>query len=330
MMDSPKLYIIDVGHGNASLLLDTKGATFIDAGSGSGVLLDFLKQHGIKEIANVLISHADKDHIAGLLTLLLDGDISISNVYINPDSTKKSTIWYQLRSAVKYARENKGTVTHTELTSSLNGTFDQGEIQIEILAPTPELAMSGPGGEDLQGRKTSTNAMSVVVRIKKGDNSIAILPGDIEGVGLDNLIKEKADLDSKILVFPHHGGEPKVSDIHSFTKELCGQIKPSCVIFSNGRGKYRNPRVEIIETICDTIPDAWILCTQLSQNCAPDVPVEPPDHLNELPSAGRLCNHCCAGTIEIEILDDDIVVKPKEEDHRSFISSKVPDSLCLK
>jgi hypothetical protein len=42
-MNRPSLVVLDVGHGNAAVLLDTKGVVVIDAGRG-GCLIDFLKE----------------------------------------------------------------------------------------------------------------------------------------------------------------------------------------------------------------------------------------------------------------------------------------------
>lgn len=58
--------ILDVGHGNAAVVNTGTGIIVIDAGPRTG-LLEFLTETGAPKIDALLISHADADHIAGLI-----------------------------------------------------------------------------------------------------------------------------------------------------------------------------------------------------------------------------------------------------------------------
>ncbi len=66
-MKRPSLTVLDVGHGNATVLIDTAGVVVIDAGKG-GIILDFLKRLGIRQVDILLISHADDDHVGSTRT----------------------------------------------------------------------------------------------------------------------------------------------------------------------------------------------------------------------------------------------------------------------
>ena len=188
MMDSPELIILDVGHGNCAVLRDTNGVVVIDCAPGS-TLLDTLDHLNIHEVAYVLISHADHDHIGGLVTLLASEDISVHKILLNPDPLKDTDIWMDLRYAVKDARKRSETITALGITTELTGEMSIGQVEVEILAPTPELAMSGVGGQDLLGRRLDCNSLSVVVGIVHDSHRVAILPGDIDQVGFDNLLE---------------------------------------------------------------------------------------------------------------------------------------------
>ncbi len=85
-MNRPSLIVLDVGHGNAAVLLD-KGVIVIDAGKG-GMVLDFLKSAGISVVDVLLISHADSDHIRNAPDLLLDDEIDVRLVCFNSDAGK--------------------------------------------------------------------------------------------------------------------------------------------------------------------------------------------------------------------------------------------------
>lgn len=330
MMDLPNLVILDVGHGSCAVLQDTRGVTIFD-GSRGGILLDFLEQQNIKEVQSVLISHGHKDHIEGVVTLLLAEDILVREVYLNPDAKRDTDIWWRLRRAVADARKNKKpTRTHTELNTSLNGCFDHGLINIEVLAPTPELAMSGVSGQDMSNRPLSPHAMSAVLRLKKGGLGAVLIPGDVEGLGIENLLADHPDISACVLIFPHHGGRSYPSKMPDFARRLCQTVKPECVIFSIGRGVHGTPREEVVEAIRSVLPTTRILCTQLSDLCASKIPDIPPDHLNDIPAAGRLNNSCCAGSIIIDLSKSKLQVKPEEKGHIAFCRIAAPTSLCLK
>ena len=132
-MDLPNLVVLDVGHGNCAVLSDTKGVTIIDAGQ-KDTLLEFLEHSKITEISAILISHADYDRVAGVPSVLLAENITVLEVYINPNSGKRGRHWTAFRSALKDAKQKKGTRIKTQLTTE-NSTLNFGSVDIEILAP---------------------------------------------------------------------------------------------------------------------------------------------------------------------------------------------------
>src|SRR5689334_20557252 len=81
------LAIVDVGHGNCSVLQDSNGTVVIDTGPGT-TLLEFLKKEKIEKVDVVLLSHADSDHISGLIQLLACGEFQIGRVRFNSDAAK--------------------------------------------------------------------------------------------------------------------------------------------------------------------------------------------------------------------------------------------------
>lgn len=326
-MDLPNLVVLDVGHGNCAVLTDDKGVTIIDAGH-KDTLLEFLERQKITEISAILISHADEDHIAGVPSLLLAEDITVLEVYINPDSGKRGKHWMAFRSALEYAKQKKGTRIKTQLTTE-NSTLNFGSIDIEVLAPEPENAVSGPGGVDLEGKNLTSNAMSAVIRLVKIGEPLVILPGDIENRSVETWLSESADAKAAVLVFPHHGGTLHPTNTSEIIRCLCENIQPEHVIFSIGRGKHNTPREEVVEVIRSELPKVRILCTQLSELCATKVPEEIPDHLNDIPAAGLNTNSCCAGSIIIDLSKSEPDVKPNEKYHRAFREKAAPDSLCF-
>jgi beta-lactamase superfamily II metal-dependent hydrolase len=294
-MASPSLAILDVGHGNSAVLRDSDGVLVVDACLG-GLLLDFLDQNGIVEVHAVVMSHADHDHMAGVLSLLLDSKIHVKNIYVNPD-TRKTKLWHELRIALRIARRRTNTVIHTQLDTTVSGALNCGMVDVQILSPEPEDALGGVGGADLDGGTIHPHTLNAVIRLLKDGIAFALLPGDIDARGLEKLLQSGREAKSKILVFPHHGGHSGAHNAQEYVSRLCAVVQPEVVVFSIGRGKHDTPRPEIVEAVRSVAPDAHIACTQLSTHCAKTLPDKDASHLNDNPAQGKSTNSCCAGTI---------------------------------
>lgn len=320
------LAILDVGHGNCAVLNDSKGTVVIDAGTGA-TLLDYLRDTKVTHVAVVLLSHADTDHIAGLIGLLSSDEVSVGTVYVNSDSIKGSRQWIQLRYALQDARRRGAVRVIPQMSTALTGTLDQGDVRIEVLAPTPEVVMGGVGGKDLGGRSISTNAMSGVVRLCWGDAPVAIFAGDIDEAGMANLLEEYPAPHAKILVFPHHGGRSG-KDNEAFAESMARAVAPEVVLFSIGRGKHGTPRPEIVAGVKKAVPSVRILCTQLSERCRADKPVPDSGHLTGLVARGLEKHSCCGGTVLVHMAGGKVAINPSFAAHQKFIEIQAPTALC--
>jgi competence protein ComEC len=325
-MDSPELIILDVGHGNCALIRDANNIIVIDCPPG-GTLSETLEHLFIQEILHILISHSDADHIGGMIDLLADENIKIHNVHLNPDAIKKSELWLDVRSALKDAQK-RGTKVSTELTTAKTGSLNIGSVNIEVLAPTPELILGGAGATDLQGKRLSSNSVSAVIGVVHDKHRIAILAGDIDQVGFENLIQDSTSLNADILVFPHHGGKPGSADAKTFAQEFCNFIKPKLIVFSIYRNLFSNPRLEIIEGLRSVLPDAHVLCTQLSTQCAASLPTSLPTHLSTIPAKGLTSNSCCGGSVIIK-LDGSSTIYDQIDLHKEFVD-QISSPICRK
>lgn len=324
---SPSLTILDVGHGQCVILQDARGTVIFDAGSKS-TLLEFLQDSAITEIDAVIISHADADHLSGLVSLLSAATVQVRQLYLNSDATKDTAIWQDLRFAIADASSRAEISVSTEVTTRSTQEFARGDIQIEILYPAPALAMAGPGSKDLMGRKLTPNSMSVVARISYQSIPRLLLAGDIDGVGLENLLETFPSLQSEVLLFPHHGGRPSRADPAEFASALSHAVQPNLIVFSIGRGRYDTPRPDIVEGIRSALPNAAIACTQLSKNCAENVPSLPPAHLASISAKGQMSQSCCAGSIRLILEPKTTRYNPSLQDHQDFITANAPTALC--
>ena len=270
---NPFLVVLDVGHGSAAVLHDEGGTVVFDTGKGAHIGRH-LNQAGIRKIHAMLLSHADQDHIGGAVTLLLDKSVQIAEVHLNPDPSKDTTVFKQLRYALAEASVRDGTKVEPKLTTSTK--LRRKGATIEILHPPDVVALAGVGGKSKSGKQLTSNSMSAAIRVSRGANSSVLLGGDIEYDCLDGWKVKAIKPTAVVLVFPHHGGLPGTSDSSEaelFAFELTKLVCPQVVIFSNHRTKSNkpNPRDEILTAICKASGTVQLACTQLPQRLHPKV-----------------------------------------------------------
>lgn len=325
-MDRPELTVLDVGRGSCNLIVDGEMAFVIDTPQGNRMLNLALADKGISHLDAVLISHGDADHVGGVMSLLANSSVEIDQVYLNPEMDRETDVWEDLQKALKDARKRGKVRLRTELTMSTEEDVQLPRLRVEILAPAPENAMTGAGGRSAEGRRMTSNSMSVVLRLSDDDCRGVLLTGDIDGVGIDEALDEGRDLEADVLVFPHHGGRPGRSDPEAFARVLTEQVRPETVIFSLSREQEKLPNSKIIEGVRAAGGQSHIACTQLSKQCCATAPSVDQPYLSTLPSRGKANGHCCAGTVEIFFTESG-VHSPQLDGHGEFVSG-LPEALC--
>lgn len=268
MTSDPTAIILNVGHGNAALIRDGQCSILVDTGGSQAGLkvLEFLRSEGITEISALLLSHADEDHIGSAPTILLAPDISIKQVFLNSDSSKRTKAFDELRQALKVSRKEKNTQVVLSLTTSQTGAIPKNILSVEVLYPPPELAASGPGGTDLLDKTVTTNSMSAVMRFSHPNGASIILPADCDEGALNFWTEEDVSVATEILVFPHHGGRPGGFDPGKFASRFTRMATPQYVIFSIHVSKHSLPRGDVLSAIQHEAPEARLACTQLPES----------------------------------------------------------------
>jgi beta-lactamase superfamily II metal-dependent hydrolase len=316
--------VFDVAHGNCSLVRSQGEYCVIDAPRGA-LLLNTLEDMGIYCVDVAFISHADKDHIAGVIGLLSSETIQLKKLYLNPDSQKQTRIWRDLLAAVSVAERQGSCEVVSTLTTTMPGTVTVGDVMIHVEAPSTSFALAGSGSIDAQGRHITSNSISAVLRLKHEDNPGILLAGDIDELGLDDAVLHGRDLTAQTLVFPHHGGLPASSDATAFVDRIMSAVNPSLVIFSNGRGKHENPRPEIVSPVAMT--GCVIACTQLAKRCSKS-PIFECGHLEPHRAHGKSTGASCAGSITIDLADQGRRLASNEKAHQKFVDDVIETPMC--
>jgi beta-lactamase superfamily II metal-dependent hydrolase len=321
-----ELSILDVGHGNCAVLFDCGSVSVFDAPLGD-ILLKTLLQHRVDQISLVIVSHADADHLGGILSLMLTHDVR--EIYINPDASKDTELWHDFRTVLKVrADEGHPIDVKVGLTTSHTGLLSRGETKVEVLAPSPALALGGVGGRDLQRRLLTSNSLSAVLRLAGKGVPATLLPGDLDAIGLDNLLESRDDTRASVLVFPHHGGHSGAGDEAAFAFRFCRAVQPELVIFSIGRGHFGLPLPEMVAGVRRAVPEAHIACTEFSVHCAAVLPAQNGLHLCDRPARGKSTRSCCAGSLVLGSASMTPLSEPIPGEHRDFVEHHAETALC--
>jgi len=248
----------------------------------------------------MFLSHADSDHIGGASTPLLNTSLCVRCVFLNPDSTKDTVVFQQLRYALTEAEHRAGTRIEPSLTT--NTKVPRRGALIEVLYPPASTALGGVGGSGLSGNRLTSNSLSAAIRVTGAEESSVLLGGDIEFGCLECWKERGITPSARALVFPHHGGLPGDADESGaalFAHQLSALVRPEIVIFSIHRTKFGLPRNEVVEAVLQAVKDVRFICTQLPERFQHSVANESAWslHLNESGSG------YCEGGIKLEFSD---------------------------
>lgn len=321
------LCILDVGHGNSTVVISgAESVVVIDVGRQS-TFSEFLRDQGITHIDSIYLSHADADHIAALVGILATQQATIDRVYLNSDASKNTRIWDDLVYELNSAQQAGSLEFSVGLTAGKSQNLPGG-VCLRVLGPSGYLAAKGVGSPHRSGGRIQTNSISAVISITVAGCRIALLPGDLDSVGLQDLLENCQDLRASVLVYPHHGGFPGgAMDPTDYARTLIDAVNPKLVVFSIGRGHFATPNPETVRFLRNTLPTARVVCTQLSEHCSKQLPDHSPTHLSQVTARGRAEGTCCGGTVVVP-LDNFAAVLPQPAPHGDFISTHVQTALC--
>ncbi len=210
----PAVVFLDVGQGDATLLLDEAGGVvLIDGGPDGAVLIERLRRYGIDRIDLMVASHEHHDHLAGLIEVV--GHIPTGR------------LWHAA-----------GPSPGEEMTDLLEEAGRRG-VLVEQVGPGWSLAF-GTYRIDVLGpvrRYASPNDRSVVLLIEAAERSI-LMPGDVETYAQQDLGPIRAD----VLKVPHQGAATSDLDwIRATGAELA--------VIPVGPNDYGHPADEVLAVL---------------------------------------------------------------------------------
>lgn len=226
-----RIFFIDVGQGDSTLIITPDKKTVLIDGGGSDsfdvgekVLLPYLLDRRILKVDYVLISHFDTDHCGGILTIM--EKVKVKNIIISE----------QAEHSENYERFKK-LMIHKRIRLIEVKKGDKIKIgrysEFKILFPTSRLLSENP-----------LNNNSIVTQFNY-NNFKMLFTGDIEKLAEQQILKtEKAEIRADILKVAHHGS--KTSSIPEFIKA----VRPRIALIGVGKNNtFGHPNQQTIKNL---------------------------------------------------------------------------------
>ena len=210
---------IDVGQADCALLECDGQFLLIDGGNrdDSQLVVSFLEQQGVKELAAVVCSHAHEDHVGGLPAVLA---VYPTKAVYAPTKTYSSSIFDKF----VYYTDQQGL----DITIPAPGDqFALGQAVVTVLGPVKSYA--------------DTNDTSIVLWVKYGETNF-LFTGDMETEAENDMLdywEGKADWKADVLKVGHHCSNTSTG--YRFLNE----VNPAYGVISVGKGNdYGHPHKE--------------------------------------------------------------------------------------
>ena len=232
------LRVLDVGQSQALALEWPHGRLLLDGGGslsprfdpGRDVVAVALTANRPPRLNMILASHADLDHVRGLIAILETFDLEAfgrsSLPFVRKPGDKRSDAArledLRLRRRIPLREFRAGD------------SLDLGHgLSLDIVHPPAH------------GRFSSNNG-SLVARLSLRGHGLALLCGDAQKAALARILESGADVQADVLVLPHHGSAT------SLMPEFYDAVSPRVVLVSCGAyNSFGFPRPEVLDALAE-------------------------------------------------------------------------------
>ncbi len=219
-----KIYFIDVGQGDSTLIVTPKNKKIlIDGGEGkTNVLFQYLLDRRINKIDYIIISHFDSDHCNGLIEII--EKMRVENIVMSKQS-KESEEYKKILEIIKQKNIKVSSV------KAEDKIIIEKNLYTKILNPAEKFEF-----QDL-------NNNAIVAKLVYKDFSM-LFTGDIEKAEENLAKKYKNELKSTILKVAHHGSKTSTSE------EFLKYVEPQIALIGVGENnKFGHPNQITIEKL---------------------------------------------------------------------------------
>ncbi|MDE5697039.1 MAG: MBL fold metallo-hydrolase [Lachnospiraceae bacterium] len=215
-----EVHFIDVGQGDAALVICDGHAMLIDAGdySKGTAIQNYLQKQKVKKLDYLILTHPDSDHIGGAPVIITK--FEIDKVFVS--NYEKDNKTYQ---KLIQALDNK----HLKYTTpEVGAQYSLGTAEITILAPN--------------GTYDDPNDASIAMMLQNGENRF-LFTGDAEENAERDILATGIDLSADVYKAGHHGSRTSTS------QDFFEAVSPSSAVISCGEdNSYGHPHAETLNT----------------------------------------------------------------------------------
>ncbi|MGG0656226.1 ComEC/Rec2 family competence protein [Rummeliibacillus pycnus] len=223
--DQVHVHMIDIGQGDSIFIQTPKENILIDGenkGKGEKVI-EYLLQHGVKQLDAVISTHPDADHIGGLADII--DAFPVKSVYA-PKITH-TTIAYQ-------------NFLHAVKAQGLKIKVAKNGVDIPVKENSLNLRFIGPVKEY---SKNNLNDWSGVLLMQHGDKKF-LFTGDAETPAEEDMLDAGVIPKIDVLKVSHHGAK------EASNADFLAVAKPDYAAISVGEGnRYHHPTSEALNRL---------------------------------------------------------------------------------
>lgn len=293
---STEMYFLDVGQGDAAFVVTPNGTKILVDGGLEELALGFLiwkyrldLDANHVTIDHLFLSHADKDHVEGLIRLLNHDRITVNNIYHNGiglfdsgfntpignrsgnrlttlHSTTQDLAGLDLASGSQAVFEDWITAVSAsganyQRLDRSHGIFNIGDPAITVEIVGPILDLDGTL-RWLSDKSHTINGHSLTFRITHGAVR-TFFAGDLNERGSDHLLAAPAgalDVNAHVFKAPHHGS-------HDYSEDLLAAVNPMITVISSGEvPDHGHPRANFLAAIGRAArgPEPLLFSTELA------------------------------------------------------------------
>ena len=224
LTDATEFHFIDVGQGDAALLLSGGQAVLIDAGTAesASALVRYLEERGVRSLYAVIASHPHSDHIGGMAAVL--SAFPAEHFYMGP--------------------ETQNTAAYEDMLDALEAQGVQPAIPADgdtlRLDSGATVTFLGPA-DDVSAE--NMNDRSLIALFSTGAEQVLFM-GDAEAAAEQSLLAHHPELTCDILKVGHHGAAT------SSTPAFLSAIQPSVAVISCGvDNDYGHPSDQTLQNL---------------------------------------------------------------------------------
>jgi competence protein ComEC len=222
-----KIIFLDVGQGDATLIMQGSKQILIDGGPSGQILMEKLGRYvpfWDREIEMVIATHPDQDHIEGLLAVMKNYRV---------DALLETTVQSESQLYQKYEE----LITQKQIqkvSASVGMRIKLDQAEMEILSPSSVVPTS---------IVKDTNAYSILIKLVFGQESF-LFAGDLPDSEERKLLQNNSNLEATILKVAHHGSK------YASTNEFLEKVHPRSAIISVGKNnRFGHPTTETLDRL---------------------------------------------------------------------------------